>query len=347
MILPANYLVPKFEDWEDYLLAKGDKSLHLKKLGGETREVHFGRKVFVRGVIEVSNYCRENCSYCGMRRDNRGLARFRLQRETILQMIESGLPPTITDLNLQAGEDPRVIEEVVLPVVQYLKDNTDLGISLCLGTLDASILRSLREAGASYYILKMETGDPDHYHQIRAPGTFEERFNTIEFLSHSGWRVSSGMIVGLPRQTLKMVAETIRLLSQLPLAGVSVSPFIPGDETPFSGEVSPDIDLVLHALALLRLANPHRIIPAVSALSLLGKDCYRAALKAGANLVTMNLTPAKERDDYLLYKRKRIIVDESTVREVLEQEGLEPSRISMAHHLSIADGNPTCLPQEV
>jgi len=347
MILPTNYLVPKFEDWEDYLLAKGDKSLHLKKLGGETRDVHFGRKVFVRGVIEVSNYCRENCSYCGMRRDNRGLARFRLQRETILQMIESGLPPTITDLNLQAGEDPRVIEEVVLPVVQYLRAHTGLGISLCLGTLDSSVLNSLRSAGAFYYILKLETGDEGHYADMSAPGTYKERMGAIHSLVSSGWKVSSGMILGLPRQTSKMVVETLRLLTQLPLSGVSVSPFISGDETPFSGEVSPDIDLVLHALALLRLANPPRIIPAVSALSLLGKDCYRAALKAGANLVTMNLTPAKERDNYLLYKRKRIIVDESTVREVLEQEGLEPSRISMAHHLSIADGNPTCLPQEV
>ena len=346
MTTSVSAYLPEYHEWEDYLGAKDDKSIYLRKCGAEARNLHFGKRVFVRGVIELSNYCRENCSYCGMRRDNRTLSRFRLQRDQIVQMIESGLPSSITDLNLQTGEDPRVIEEVVLPVVQYLRAHTGLGISLCLGTLDSSVLNSLRSAGAFYYILKLETGDEAHYADMSAPGTYKERMGAIHSLVSSGWKVSSGMIFGLPRQTSKMAVDTLRLLSQLPLSGVSVSPFISGDETPFAGKSSPETSSVIHALALLRLANPQRIIPAVSALSLLGNDAYGEALEAGANLVTINLTPEKERDNYLLYKRKRFIVDEKKVRDVLLKADLEPSRMSMAEHFSSVNSSPARLHQE-
>ena len=311
----------------------GEEAEQLRNLGQQARNRIFGNTAFVRGVIEVSNYCRENCSYCGMRRDNRTLSRFRIERDKILRMIDVGLPAMVTDLNLQAGEDPKVIEELIIPVVRYIRTHTKVGVSLSLGTLSESQYEALRNAGAFYYIIKLETGKSDHYRELRAPGTYEERLRAIQLLAKTGWKVSSGMIMGLPGQSVDMVAQTIQILSRLPLAGVSVSPFIPGEETPLAPEKPAEMGITLNALAILRLASPERIIPAVSAMSLLGRGGYVNALRAGANLVTMNLTPTRERNDYLLYKRGRYIMQQEQIRRALDEAKLEASRVGMAEFL--------------
>ena len=320
-------------DANQLLEIRGEKAEQLRNAGQQTRDRIFGNTAFVRGVVEVSNYCRENCSYCGMRRDNRALTRFRIERDKIIRMIDVGLPAMVTDLNLQAGEDPQVIDEIVIPIVRYIRAHTKLGVSLSLGTLSASQYEALRDAGAFYYIIKLETGDSVHYRELHAPGTYEERLETIRLLANSGWKVSSGMIMGLPGQSLEMIAQTIKILIELPLAGVSVSPFIPGEETPFANEKPSEIDSTINALAILRIASPERIIPAVSAMSLLGRGSYVKALRAGANLVTMNLTPAKERNDYLLYKRGRTIMDQEQIQRALDEAKLEASSVSMSDYL--------------
>lgn len=326
---------------KELLETRGEKAEQLRNSSQQTRNRIFGNTAFVRGVVEVSNYCRENCSYCGMRRDNRTLSRFRIEREKIIRMIDVGLPAMVTDLNLQAGEDPQVIDEIIIPVVQYIRAHTKIGVSLALGTLSEPQYKALRDAGAFYYIIKLETGDSDHYRELRAPGTYKERLGAIQSLAKTGWKVSSGMIMGLPGQSLEMVAQTIQILVELPLAGVSVSPFIPGEETPFANEKLSEIDSTLNALAILRLASPERIIPAVSAMKLLGRGSYVDALRAGANLVTMNLTPAKERGDYLLYKRGRAIMDQEQIRLALDEAKLEASHASMSDFLFSGANQPT------
>ena len=181
----------------------------------------FGEKVFVRGVLEVSNFCRENCNYCGMRRDNRSLQRYRLDLESLKDVVRAGLPEMITDLNIQTGEDVVGVREVVLPLVDFLRRETNLGISVCLGTLNPKIYDELKQAGASYYIIKVETGNSDHYREINAPGDFDERLEAIHYLAKTGWAVSSGFILGLPGQTSEYIEETLDLLGELPLAGAS------------------------------------------------------------------------------------------------------------------------------
>jgi biotin synthase len=290
----------------------------------------FGPRVFVRGVLEVSNFCRENCSYCGMRRDNKSLHRYRLKLDTLRDLIRAGLPEMITDLNIQTGEDVVGVREVVLPLIEFLRQETNLGISVCLGTLDFKIYDELRQAGASYYIIKMETGNRAHYADIHAPGTFDERLEAIQYLARTGWAVSSGFILGLPGQTREHVEESIDLLSRLPLAGASVSPFIAGEQTPFDGHASGPLETTLDCIARLRLRNPSYIIPAVSALNLVGQDGYVRALKAGANLATINLTPTANRTDYVLYKRDRFIMHENRVRQAIEAAGCTISLESIA-----------------
>jgi len=306
----------------------------LEERAGALRDEVFGREVFVRGVIEVSNYCRQNCDYCGMRRDNRELRRFRLELESLRELVRHGLPGTITDLNLQTGEDPVGIREIVLPLIEILRHEMPrLGISVCLGTLDPKIYAELKQAGASYYIIKLETGNRDHYREIHAPGNFDQRLAAIRHLAETGWSVSSGFIVGLPGQTPEHIEETLELLGHLPLAGASVSPFIAGEQTPFARHASGNFELTINCLARLRLRNPSYIIPAVSALNMVHANGYVRALRAGANLATINLTPSTDRGDYLLYKRNRFIMHEQRVKDAIAEADCSISAVSLAETL--------------
>lgn len=293
----------------------------------------FGPKVFVRAVVEVSNFCRQNCAYCGMRRDNRSLHRFRAAAGELAELLIAHRPASVRDINIQAGEDPVAVREVVLPLVAELRRSTELGISVCLGSLDNSLYAELRRAGASVYILKFETADPAHYREMQSPGTLNQRIANIRHLASTGWAVSSGFIAGLPGQSPERLLANFRLAAELPLAGCSVSPFVPGDETPLSAAPRSNIDLTLNSMAALRLMRPGLVIPAVSALNLAEPGAgYRRGLRTGANLVTINMTPSGLREDYLLYKRDRFIMTEEVILDALEAEGLAPSETGLAQH---------------
>jgi biotin synthase len=188
-------------------------------------------------------------------------------------------------------------------------------------------------------VIKVESGDVDHYEYIGAPGTLAKRVTAIRYLSGSGWKVSSGFIVGLPGQTETHVENTLDLLAKLPLAGCSVSPFIVGEQTPFAGARGGDIQPTLDCLAQMRVRSPHWIIPAVSAMRLVAEDGYVGAFNAGANLATINLTPRAVRADYPIYKRDRIIMDEERVLAAIAEAGCELSRVGIAEHLKKASAN--------
>ena len=306
-------------------------SLHEKARA--VRDEVFGRRVFVRGVVEVSNYCRQNCLYCAMRRSNQALKRYRLAAEKLAELIVHHRPAAITDIEIQAGEDPVAVREVVLPLVRELRRRTGLGITLCLGTLSPYEYDELRRAGGDYYVIKMETGNAAHYQLIEAPGTLDKRIAAIRYLAGTGWKVSSGFIAGLPGQTSAHVKETMDLLATLPLAGCSVSPFVAGEQTPFKSASDGDIDLTLDCVAQMRLSVPNWIIPAVSAMRLVSEDGYVRAFNAGANLATINLTPPAARADYPIYKRDRFIMDEECVQSAIAEAGCEISPVGIAEHL--------------
>ncbi|HVY68716.1 MAG TPA: radical SAM protein, partial [Verrucomicrobiae bacterium] len=242
-------------------------------------------------------------------------------------------PPSITDVNIQTGEDPVAAHEVVLPLVQALRRESNLGVSVCLGTLSPALYEELKAAGASVYIMKFELASPQRYEALAAPGTLEERVRHIRQLAGGGWNVSSGFIAGLPGQTEEELLENFALANSLPLRGCSVSPFIPGDETPLSGAPTAEIDLALNCMAALRVMRPDWVIPAVSALNLAEPgEGYRRGLRTGANLVTINLTPGEVRDDYLLYKRERFIMTEERILTAVAAENLTSSRQSLADY---------------
>ncbi len=318
------------------LAAEGlDTSLH--EQARAARDEVFGRRVFVRGVVEVSSHCRQNCRYCAMRRDNASLKRYRLAAEELAELIIHHRPAAITDLEIQAGEDPETVREVVLPLVRELRRHTDLGITIGLGTLSPREYDRLREAGADGYTMRIETGNGEHYEFVEAPGTMAERMAAICYLSGKGWKVSSGLIIGLPGQTAAHVEQTLNLLTLLPLCGGSVSPFVAGEQTPFASAPDGDIEQTLNCLAWLRLRAPHWIIPAVSALRMVAQDGYVRALNAGANLATINLTPRAMRADYPIYKRDRLIMDEEQVMSAIEAAGCAPSPVGAAEYLRTVD----------
>jgi biotin synthase len=291
---------------------------------------HFGKKVFVRAVVEVSNFCRENCSYCGMRRDNRALARFRARHEQLAELLIQHRPASVTDVNIQAGEDPVAVREVVLPLIETLRRETQLGISVCLGTLSSELYDELQNAGASIFIMKFECGDATQYERLEAPGTLAERLRHIRLLAENNWNVSSGFITGLPGQTPRDLLKNFELARSLPLDGCSVSPFIPGEETPLAKNPTANSDWTFNCVSALRLMRPDWIIPAVSAFNLAAQDGYRRGLRAGANLVTINLTPTDVRGDYVIYKRDRFIMTEERVLNAISAEGLAPSKTGLA-----------------
>ena len=317
------------------LESQGSLQQELHEAALATARENFGREVYVRGVVEVSNYCRENCHYCGMRRSNRGLNRYRAEADNLLRMLLDERPKCITDINIQAGEDPVAVREVVMPLVRALKASTTLGISVCLGTLSPDLTRELQEAGASVYIIKFELANADLYRDLEAPGTLEERTNYIRWLAAEGWEISSGFIAGLPGQGIEATLENFRLADSLPLVGCSVSPFIPGDATPLASSESASLDLTLNCMAALRIMRPDWVIPAVSALNLAGPGSgYQRGLMAGANLCTINLTPESLREDYLLYRKDRFIMNEERILNAIQSVGCHPSTTSLAERFA-------------
>jgi biotin synthase len=270
-----------------------------------------------------------------MRRSNRTLNRFRASWEALADLLVNHRPASVTDVNIQAGEDPIAVREVALPLIRALRRETPLGISVCLGGMNAETYGELKAAGASVYIMKFEMANAARYAELEAPGTHAERLENIKHLAATGWHVSSGFVAGLPGQTDDELLANLNLANELPLRGCSVSPFIPGDETPLAGAASPDADLTLNCMAALRLMRRDWAIPAVSALNLAEPGTgYRRGLRAGANLVTMNLTPSDLRANYLLYKRDRFIMTEERILSAIAAEGLTPSPTSMADYFS-------------
>jgi len=313
------------------LRSRGEPQRAFHEEAAQAARKRFGREVFVRAVVEVSNYCRENCSYCGMRRDNRTLSRFRARFEQLAELLIHHRPASVTDVNIQAGEDPVAVREVVLPLIKTLQRETRLGISVCLGLLSPPMYSELKNAGADIYIIKFEIANPTRYVEFNAPGKFQDRIAAIHHLASTGWRVSSGFIAGLPGDTDEDQLANFSLARELPLAGCSVSPFIPGEETPLAGAPTADIELTLNCMAALRLMRPDWVIPSVSALNLASPGTgYRRGLRTGANLVTINLTPEDVRENYLLYKRDRFIMTEDRILTAIAAEGLAPSRKSLA-----------------
>jgi biotin synthase len=281
--------------------------------------------VILRGVIEVTNVCRVNCDYCPMRRDNvRTLNRYTLGVQELARAAETIRDAGIDVVFIQGGEVPhttRIVGEALPRIRGLFGDRVE--VLLSLGNKSRAEFAYLRDQGATSYILKHETSDPELSRRLRHE-TLASRVRCLEDLLDLGYRVGTGTIVGLPGQTLESVADDILLARELGVHMCSASPFIPAPNTPLEHCPPGSVETTLNAIASMRLTNRNWLIPSVSALEKGERKGQARGLTAGANVVTTNFTPSAAKDNYLIYGKDRFVVTLDHTRSTLATVGLQP-----------------------
>jgi biotin synthase len=271
----------------------------------------FGPRVFVRGLVEFSNHCRQDCFYCGIRKSNRAVDRYRLDAEQILACCEAGYALGYRTFVLQSGEDARFTTEVVCDVVRRIRARyPDCAVTLSIGERGPGAYRAFREAGVDRFLLRHETADPEHYAALHPAGqTLATRMTCLRTLKDLGFQTGAGFMVGSPGQTTRHLAQDLAFLAELRPHMVGIGPFLPHHDTPFAHEPAGDVDLTLLLLSLVRLMLPTVLLPATTALGTARTGGREAGILAGANVIMLNLCPTDLRAKYLLYDDKPVSGD--------------------------------------
>jgi biotin synthase len=304
----------------ELLQARGTEQQWLWEQARTARQAANADSVVLRGVIEISSYCQKNCDYCAMRATNQQLDRYRIQSDEIWQIATQIARSGIPILFLQGGQDPQS-DETILELLPKIKEQLNLEILLCLGERSKETYAKFAAAGADSYIIKFEAGTPEMYKFI-AHTPLEKRLQCIRDLQSIGYRVGTGNIVGLPGQTLAHLAADIQLAFALKTDFISSSPFIPNQNTPLENVPYGDLNLTWNTMAIYRLGHPTALIPTVSALEKIQPDGQLMGLNAGANVLTINFTPSRQRDRYVIYSEQRFIVSRDHALKTIERAGL-------------------------
>lgn len=301
---------------DDLLLSlighRGDDTV-LFEAADEVRRAHYGIDVFLRGLIEFTNYCKNDCYYCGIRRSNQSVKRYRLTPEQILSCCENGYAMGFRTFVLQGGEDPRNTDDAICSLVDQIKTRyPNCAVTLSIGEKKRSSYQAYFDAGADRYLLRHETATDAHYHKLHpAEMSLENRKRCLFDLKEIGFQVGAGFIVGSPGQTEKELLADLRFLQQLQPDMIGIGPFIPHHETPFAHETPGTLELTLRMLSILRLMFPYVLLPATTALGTISPIGRQLGLKAGANVMMPNLTPADAKNNYDLYDNKASMDEEA------------------------------------
>ncbi len=269
------------------------------------RDKVYGRRVFMRGLIEITNHCKNNCRYCGIRYDVR-TQRYRLTKEQIMDCCRTGNELGFRTFVLQGGEDGWFTDEVVCDIVKSIKSEfPDSAVTLSLGERGRESFARLREAGADRYLLRHETADATHYAFLHpAEMRFEHRMQCLRNLRDLGYQVGAGFMVGSPGQTIETLKKDLLFIDEFRPEMVGIGPFIPAAGTPFENERAGSVELTLRLLAIIRIIHPHVLLPATTALGTLHPTGRERAVMAGANVVMPNLSPQDTRALYSIYNNK-------------------------------------------
>ncbi len=278
----------------------------LRQEAVRTARRQFGCGIYIRGLIEVSSYCPNNCFYCGLRRDNRRAERYRLSDEEILSACEEGYRLGFRTFVLQGGEDGAFRDERLVALVAEIHRRwPDAALTLSLGERSEASYRALREAGATRYLLRHEAASEELYGQLHpAEMSHAHRLEALEALGRLGYQRGMGMMVGAPGQRIEHLVEDLVLMERMRPEMVGIGPFLPHAETPFGHAAAGDLRLTLQLLAIVRLMLPHALIPATTALATLSPQGRKAAILSGANVVMPNLSPSDVRAKYAIYDGK-------------------------------------------
>lgn len=270
------------------------------------RQMHYGTDVYIRGLIEFTNYCKNDCYYCGIRRSNAQAHRYRLSQEQILQCCRQGYDLGFRTFVLQGGEDGYFTEERMVRLIREIrKDYPDCAITLSIGERSYDSYLAFFNAGADRYLLRHETWDTAHYQLLHPPAlSAEHRRQCLWDLKKIGYQVGTGYMVGSPFQTAENLADDMLFLEKLNPQMVGIGPFIPHHDTPFKDQPAGTLELTLYMLGLIRLLLPKVLLPATTALGTIDEKGRELGILAGANVVMPNLSPENVRKDYLLYDNK-------------------------------------------
>ncbi|MHB0938186.1 MAG: [FeFe] hydrogenase H-cluster radical SAM maturase HydE [Armatimonadota bacterium] len=282
----------------------------LYAVADRVRAEHVGDAVHLRGLIEFSNICRKDCAYCGLRRHNRDVERYRLDPDTIIETAKAAEKLGYRSVVLQSGEDLWFTAERMTEIIRDIKANTDLAITLSAGERDRETYRLWREAGADRYLLRIETTDPELFAALHPDDDLQERMQCLYTLRELDYQLGSGVMVGLPGQTAEHLARDVIWLHALGAEMIGVGPFIPHPNTPLQGETGGTVERTLRLVAVLRLVFPHVHLPATTAMGTLHPLGRERALQAGANVVMPNVTPTAQRAKYEIYPDKICLSDD-------------------------------------
>lgn len=297
----------------------------LAKEAVRLRDLYYGKKVFTRGLIEFTNYCKNNCYYCGIRKGNHNISRYRLSKEEILDCCAHGYSLGFRTFVLQGGEDPYFTDDRMVEIISAIRENhPDCAITLSIGEKSYETYQKFKDAGADRYLLRHETANEEHYaklHPIQM--SLSERKECLWNLKKAGFQVGAGFMVGSPGQTMETLAEDLMFLQQLQPEMVGIGPFIPHHDTQFADEKAGSVELTLFLLSVIRILLPKVLLPATTALGTLGPTGREKGMECGANVIMPNLSPLTNRKQYALYDNKISTGEEAAEGKMLLKKRME------------------------
>ena len=298
------------------------------------RHEHVGDEIYLRGIIEFSNYCERNCLYCGLRKSNSNLSRYRMTEDEILatakQIKNTGVPTVV----LQSGEDSFYSQDIVCRLIKRIRNETDLIITLSIGERALNDYKAFQQAGANRYLLKHETASRDLYKYLRPGCKWENRLQCLRWLKELGFETGTGNMVGLPGQTPEILADDLLVMKLLDADMLGIGPFIAHPDTPLAGIENDDLELTFRVLAIARLITRNTNIPATTALATLHPQGCLLALQTGANVVMPDFTPEIFKTRYDIYPGRK---DVGSAMEIISR--LEKDFRSIGRTLLYSVGN--------
>ncbi|OPX83742.1 MAG: biotin synthase [Pelotomaculum sp. PtaB.Bin104] len=292
------------EDLAVLISAEGEECGALFQLADQVRQRYLGEEVHLRGIVEFSNYCRNNCLFCGLRRNNWELSRYRMAPDEILESAHEAAGLGCKTIVLQSGEDEYYTAGILAELVHRIKKGLDVAVTLSVGDRPRADYETLRQAGADRYLLKQETCDPVLFGMLKPGSSLAGRIEKLRWLGELGFQVGSGNMVGLPGQTVETLAGDITLMRELKVEMAGIGPFIPNSQTPLGNCPGGTLELTLKTLAAARLAMRLVHLPATTAVRTIHPLGRERALRSGANVIMPNMTPLKYRTNYQLYPGK-------------------------------------------
>ena len=289
----------------------------LREKADKARRRVYGNKVFIRGLIEISNICKNDCFYCGIRKGNRNCQRYRLSEEDILECCKEGYDLGFRTFVLQGGEDGFFTDEVMCSIVRKIKKNyPDCAVTLSLGERSEESYRKLFEAGADRYLLRHETADKEHYEKLHPENlSFENRMECLQNLKKIGFQTGCGFMVSSPYQTTEDLSKDLKFIETFSPQMCGIGPFIPHKDTIFKEEKAGTCELTCYLLSIVRLMNPNILLPSTTALGTIRADGREEGILSGGNVVMPNLSPLSVRKKYMLYDNK-ISTDEEAAENL-------------------------------